>query len=55
MFTKRGVKESDLLADWTNDGRKAMEDARMVNRDYRNQVGPAISCSRLRESVLPTR
>ena len=29
-----------------------MEGARMVIRDYRNQVGPAISCSRLRESVL---
>ena len=29
-----------------------MEDARKVIRDYRNQVGPAISCSRLRESVL---
>ena len=29
-----------------------MEGARKVIRDYRNQVGPAISCSRLRESVL---
>ena len=29
-----------------------MEGARMVIRDYRNQVGPAISCSQLRESVL---